>query len=90
MFSNVMAQHATTISLSVLVVIEMLNSFNSLSENESLLTLPIWSNPTLCGAVLLSIVLHFCILYIPFLYVSFYFYFFFYFIFYILYILNFF
>jgi len=68
MFSNVMAQHATTISLSVLVVIEMLNSFNSLSENESLLTLPIWSNPTLCGAVLLSIVLHFCILYIPFLY----------------------
>jgi len=67
MFSNVMAQHATTISLSVLVVIEMLNSFNSLSENESLLTLPIWSNLTLCGAVLLSIVLHFCILYIPFL-----------------------
>jgi len=67
MFSNVMSQHATTISLSVLVVIEMLNSFNSLSENESLLTLPIWSNMTLCGAVLLSIVLHFCILYIPFL-----------------------
>jgi len=67
MFSNVMSQHATTISLSVLVVIEMLNSFNSLSENESLLTLPIWSNITLCGAVLLSIVLHFCILYIPFL-----------------------
>jgi len=67
MFSNAMAQHATTISLSVLVVIEMLNSFNSLSENESLLTLPIWSNITLCGAVLLSIILHFCILYIPFL-----------------------
>jgi len=66
-----MSQHATTISLSVLVVIEMLNSFNSLSENESLLTLPIWSNITLCGAVLLSIVLHFCILYIPFLAVSF-------------------
>jgi len=71
MFSNIMSQHATTISLSVLVVIEMLNSFNSLSENESLLTLPIWSNITLCGAVLLSIVLHFCILYIPFLAVSF-------------------
>ncbi|ORX75826.1 calcium ATPase [Anaeromyces robustus] len=67
MFSNVMSQHATTISLSVLVIIEMLNSFNSLSENESLLTLPIWTNPTLCGAVLLSVVLHFCILYIPFL-----------------------
>jgi len=67
MFSNVMAQHATTISLSVLVIIEMLNSFNSLSENESLLTLPIWTNPALCGAVLLSVVLHFCILYIPFL-----------------------
>jgi len=67
MFSNVMSQHATTISLSVLVIIEMLNSFNSLSENESLLTLPIWTNITLCGAVILSVVLHFCILYIPFL-----------------------
>ncbi|KAL6590522.1 Ca-transporting ATPase [Neocallimastix californiae] len=66
MFSNSMSQHATTISLSVLVVIEMLNSFNSLSENESLLTLPIYTNITLCGAVLLSIILHLCILYIPF------------------------
>jgi len=70
MFSNSMSQHATTISLSVLVVIEMLNSFNSLSENESLLTLPIYTNITLCGAVLLSIILHLCILYIPFFSVS--------------------
>jgi Ca2+ transporting ATPase len=39
----------------------------SLSENESLLTLPPWENLYLCGAIVLSMCLHFAILYVPFL-----------------------
>jgi Ca2+ transporting ATPase len=61
---------ATTMSLSVLVLIEMFNAMNSLSENESLLTLPLWSNLYLCGAISLSMALHFLILYVPALAVS--------------------
>ena len=53
-------------SLSILVVIEMFNACNSLSENESLLVLPIWSNLYLCGSIALSMALHFMILYVPF------------------------
>lgn len=52
-------------SLSILVTIEMLNAMNSLSENESLLTLPLWVNPILVGAIALSMLLHFLILYVP-------------------------
>lgn len=70
MFSNEMSRRATTVSLSILVTIEMANALNSLSENESLLTLPPWANPYLCGAVVLSMSLHFMILYVPFLAVS--------------------
>lgn len=66
MFSNIYSQRATTISLSVLVVIEMFNAINSLSENESLLTLPLWRNLYLVGAIVLSMALHFMILYVPF------------------------
>ncbi|CAG8755355.1 6195_t:CDS:2, partial [Acaulospora morrowiae] len=66
MFSNIMAKRATTMSLSVLVTIEMLNATNSLSENESLLTLPIWKNIYLVLSIILSMALHFSILYIPF------------------------
>ncbi|KAI9599303.1 calcium-transporting ATPase [Syncephalis fuscata] len=66
MFSNLMAQRATTMSLSILVTIEMLNAMNSLSENESLLTLPLWNNFYLVGAIILSMLLHFMILYVPF------------------------
>ncbi|KAI0226551.1 hypothetical protein L0F63_000903 [Massospora cicadina] len=66
MFSNASAQRATTISLSVLVVIEMFNAVNSLSENESLLTLPLWRNLYLVAAIGLSMALHFMILYVPF------------------------
>ncbi|KAJ4969895.1 hypothetical protein NE237_002994 [Protea cynaroides] len=58
---------ATTLSLSVLVAIEMFNSLNALSEDGSLLTMPPWVNPYLLVAMSVSFSLHFLILYIPFL-----------------------
>jgi Ca2+ transporting ATPase len=70
MFTNEMAHRATTMSLSILVVVEMFNAMNSLSENESLLRLPIWKNMWLVGAITLSMALHVAILYIPFFTVS--------------------
>lgn len=54
-------------SLSILVTVEMFNAMNSLSENESLLRLPLWRNMYLVGAITLSMVLHFGILYVPWL-----------------------
>ncbi|GKD70556.1 calcium-transporting ATPase 1, endoplasmic reticulum-type-like protein [Tanacetum coccineum] len=56
-----------TLSLSVLVAIEMFNSLNALSEDESLLTMPPWVNPWLLLAMSVSFGLHFLILYVPFL-----------------------
>jgi Ca2+ transporting ATPase len=86
MFVNEYAKRATTMSLSILVgkytllldalfadhtlVIEMFNACNSLSENESLLVLPLWANPYLVASIALSMGLHFMILYVPFLQVS--------------------
>ncbi|KAH0560066.1 hypothetical protein GP486_003412 [Trichoglossum hirsutum] len=67
MFANDMAKSASTISLSILVVIEMFNAMNALSSSESLLTLPLWKNMALVYAISLSMVLHFALLYIPFL-----------------------
>jgi Ca2+-transporting ATPase len=58
---------ATTLSLSVLVAIEMFNSLNALSEDNSLLTMPPWTNPWLLVAMSVSFGLHFVILYVPFL-----------------------
>lgn len=58
---------ATTLSLSVLVAIEMFNSLNALSEDGSLLTMPPWVNPWLLVAMSVSFGLHFLILYVPFL-----------------------
>jgi P-type Ca2+ transporter type 2A len=67
MFTNDSAKAASTISLSILVVIEMFNAMNALSSSESLLTLPLWSNMMLVYAITLSMALHFALLYIPFL-----------------------
>lgn len=58
---------AMTLSLSVLVAIEMFNSLNALSEDGSLLTMPPWVNPWLLVAMSFSFSLHFVILYVPFL-----------------------
>ncbi|GME32568.1 Calcium-transporting p-type ATPAse [Neofusicoccum parvum] len=67
MFSNDMSKSASTVSLSILVVIEMFNAMNALSSSESLLTLPLWENMVLVYAITLSMILHFALLYIPFL-----------------------
>jgi len=56
---------ASTLSLSVLVVIEMLNALNALSEDGSLLQMPPWANPYLLLAMVVSIGLHIMILYVP-------------------------
>ncbi|KAL1965633.1 hypothetical protein VTN77DRAFT_5310 [Rasamsonia byssochlamydoides] len=67
MFSNEMSRSASTVSLSILVVIEMFNAMNALSSSESLLSFPLWNNMMLVYAIILSMTLHFAILYIPFL-----------------------
>jgi Ca2+-transporting ATPase len=56
---------ASTLSLTVLVVIEMLNAFNALSEDGSLLQMPPWVNPYLIAMTALSIGIHMVVLYVP-------------------------
>ncbi|XP_059169891.1 sarcoplasmic/endoplasmic reticulum calcium ATPase 1-like isoform X1 [Physella acuta] len=58
------APEPMTMALSVLVTIEMLNALNSLSENQSLILMPPWTNKWLMGAICLSMCLHFFILYV--------------------------
>lgn len=67
MFGDDRAKAASTVSLSILVVIEMLNAMNALSSSESLLTMPLWENMMLVYAISLSMALHFALLYTPFL-----------------------
>eukprot|EP00445_Apocalathium_hangoei_P045164 CAMPEP_0203988354 /NCGR_PEP_ID=MMETSP0360-20130528/7328_1 /ASSEMBLY_ACC=CAM_ASM_000342 /TAXON_ID=268821 /ORGANISM="Scrippsiella Hangoei, Strain SHTV-5" /LENGTH=1046 /DNA_ID=CAMNT_0050928077 /DNA_START=120 /DNA_END=3260 /DNA_ORIENTATION=+ len=56
---------ASSLSLTVLVVIEMLNAFNALSEDGSLIQMPPWTNPYLILACMGSVSVHFVILYVP-------------------------
>jgi magnesium-transporting ATPase (P-type) len=58
-------RHPSTISMSVLVIVEMFNALNALSENCSLLVLPPWSNLWLLAAIGVSVALHLLILYVP-------------------------
>jgi len=51
-----------TVSLSILVVVEMFNALNAISENESLLQMPPWVNPFLIFAIIFSMMQHVAIL----------------------------
>jgi len=58
---------ASTLSLSVLVIIEMMNACNALSEDSSIFSSRLFSNPYLLLAISFSVALHLMILYIPYL-----------------------
>merc|ERR1712042_290507 len=58
------APEAMTMALSVLVMIEMSNALNSVSENQSLIVMPPWINMYLIMAMGLSVSLHCMILYV--------------------------
>lgn len=57
---------AATLSLSVLVMIEMFNAYNAISADESLLVMTPFVNPYLIAATLSSTMLHLMIVYVPF------------------------
>ncbi|XP_027148407.1 calcium-transporting ATPase 3, endoplasmic reticulum-type [Coffea eugenioides] len=57
-------RHPSTVSMTVLVVVEMFNALNNLSENQSLLVIPPWSNLWLVASIVLTILLHMLILYV--------------------------
>ena len=56
---------ASTMSLAVLVVIEMFNAMNAISEDGSLLTMPPWVNPYLLLAIVISMITTYAIIYVP-------------------------
>ncbi|KAK4787306.1 hypothetical protein SAY86_011139 [Trapa natans] len=57
-------QHPSTVSMTVLVVVEMFNALNNLSENQSLFVIPPWSNLWLVASIILTMILHLLILYV--------------------------
>ncbi|KAG2535504.1 hypothetical protein PVAP13_9NG119300 [Panicum virgatum] len=57
-------RHPSTVSMTVLVVVEMFNALNNLSENQSLLVIHPWSNLWLVGSIILTMLLHVAVLYI--------------------------
>ena len=57
---------ASTLSLSVLVMIEMFNAYNAISEDNSLLVVTPFVNPYLIAATFSSTALHMMIVYVPF------------------------
>ncbi|XP_009360936.1 calcium-transporting ATPase 3, endoplasmic reticulum-type isoform X1 [Pyrus x bretschneideri] len=57
-------RHPSTVSMTVLVVVEMFNALNNLSENQSLVVIPPWSNLWLVGSIILTMILHILILYV--------------------------
>jgi len=58
---------ASTLSLSVLVIIEMLNALNAISEDNSLLTMSPFVNLYLLLAIGWAVGLHMMIVYVPFM-----------------------
>lgn len=56
-------RHPSTVSMTVLVVVEMFNALNNLSENQSLLVIHPWSNLWLVGSIILTMLLHMSVLY---------------------------
>jgi Ca2+-transporting ATPase len=56
---------AVSMALSVLVMIEMFNALNALSEDGSLLQMPPWANPWLLVAIVVSLGMHALIMYVP-------------------------
>eukprot|EP01022_Parablepharisma_sp_SALTPOND_P018701 TRINITY_DN309_c0_g2_i1.p1 TRINITY_DN309_c0_g2~~TRINITY_DN309_c0_g2_i1.p1 ORF type:complete len:1105 (+),score=140.39 TRINITY_DN309_c0_g2_i1:157-3471(+) len=58
-------EKATTMSLTVLVLMEMFGAMNALSDSQSLLVTPPWKNLWLCGAIFTSMALHCLIVYTP-------------------------
>ncbi len=54
-----------TLSLTVLVIIEMFNAMNAVSDEQSIFVLPPYKNKWLIMAIMFSVILHCVILYIP-------------------------
>jgi magnesium-transporting ATPase (P-type) len=57
--------HPKTVAMTVLVIVEMFNALNNISENSSLLVIPFWDNKWLLGAIAVSVILHCIIMYVP-------------------------
>lgn len=57
--------HPKTVAMTVLVIVEMFNALNNISENSSLLVIPFWDNKWLLGAIAVSVALHCLIMYVP-------------------------